>query len=68
MDERNEALEMVERRNNEVRRLQEDLATLGSQLQAAVQSKCEALANADEVDSLKLSLEYKYVICFCRCP
>ncbi|XP_054265547.1 nucleoprotein TPR-like isoform X3 [Macrosteles quadrilineatus] len=59
LDERNEALEMVERRNNEVRRLQEDLATLGSQLQAAVQSKCEALANADEVDSLKLSLEYK---------
>lgn len=50
---------MVERRDNELRRLQEDISSLTVQLQAAVTSKCEALANSDEVQSQKLALDFK---------
>lgn len=59
VDERNEAVKMVERRNNELQRMQEDITSLTTQLQAAIQAKCEALAKADEVESLKLALDYK---------
>lgn len=58
-DERNEAVKMVERRNNELQRMQEDITSLTNQLQAAIQAKCEALAQADEVESMKLALDYK---------
>ncbi|KAG8308469.1 hypothetical protein J6590_002557 [Homalodisca vitripennis] len=50
---------MLERRDNNLQRLQEDMATLTNQLQSAVQAKCEALANVDEVESVKLALDYR---------
>ncbi|XP_063920607.1 nucleoprotein TPR isoform X2 [Zophobas morio] len=59
VDERDEHLKMLQRRNNEIERLQADLSTLTKQLEGAVNAKCEALAQADEVASMKLRLEYR---------
>ena len=59
VDERDEHLKMLQRRNNEIERLQADLSTLTKQLEGAVSAKCEALAQADEVASMKLRLEYR---------
>lgn len=59
VDERDELLKMVERRNAEVERMQSDINLLSKQLEAAVSAKCEALAQADEVASMKLTIEYK---------
>lgn len=59
VDERDEHRKMIQRRNAEVERLQADITTLTKQLEAAVNAKCEALAQADEVASMKLTLEYR---------
>lgn len=59
VDERDSLLKMIERRNIEVERLQSDILTLESQLNAAINTKCEALAKVDEIQSKEVSLEYK---------
>ncbi|EFA01249.2 nucleoprotein TPR isoform X2 [Tribolium castaneum] len=59
VDERDEHLQMLQRRDSEIERLQADLSTLTKQLEGAVNAKCEALAQADEVASMKLRLEYR---------
>lgn len=59
IDERDELLKMIDRRNAEVERMQADIEILTKQLTAAVSAKCEALAQADEVASMKLTIEYK---------
>lgn len=59
IDERDELLKMVERRNAEVERMQSDISLLSKQLDAAVTAKCEALAQNDEIASMKLTIEYK---------
>ncbi|XP_068911983.1 nucleoprotein TPR-like isoform X2 [Tenebrio molitor] len=59
VDERDEQVKMLLRRNAEIERLQTDLTTLTKQFEAAVNAKCEALAQADEVSSMKLRLEYR---------
>lgn len=59
VDERDELSKMVERRNAEVERMQSDINLLSKQLDAAVTAKCEALAQSDEVASMKLTIEYK---------
>ncbi|XP_018575772.1 nucleoprotein TPR isoform X3 [Anoplophora glabripennis] len=59
VDERDEHLKMIQRRNGEVERLQLEINTLTKQLESAVNSKCEALAQADEVASMKIRLEYR---------
>lgn len=59
VDERDSLTKMLERRNAEIERLQTDVTTLSGQLNAAVNSKCEALAKMEEVSSMKLTVEYK---------
>lgn len=59
VDERDEHLKMIQRRNGEIERLQSELNIITKQLESAVNAKCEALAQADEVASLKVTLEYK---------
>lgn len=59
VDERDEHLKMIQRRNGEIERLQSDLNTITKQLESAINAKCEALAQADEVASMKITLEYK---------
>lgn len=59
VDDRDEKLKMLQRRDAEIERLQADLSTLTKQLEGAVNAKCEALAQADEVASTKLRLEYR---------
>lgn len=59
IDERDELLKMVERRNTEVERMQSDINLLSKQLETAVTAKCEAMAQSDEVASMKLTIEYK---------
>ncbi|KAF7268978.1 hypothetical protein GWI33_017962 [Rhynchophorus ferrugineus] len=59
VDERDEHLKMIQRRNAEIERMQLDVNTLTKQLEDAVNTKCEALAKADEVASMKVTLEYK---------
>lgn len=58
-DERDESLKMMERRNSEVDRLKAELETLTKQLETAITTKCEALAQVDEVASMKITLEYR---------
>ncbi|XP_056646603.1 nucleoprotein TPR isoform X2 [Diorhabda sublineata] len=59
VDEKDEHLRMINRRNAEIERLQTDLNALAKQLETAVNAKCEALAQIDEVASLKLNIEYR---------
>lgn len=59
MDDRDEQLTMLQRRIGEVERLQLDIETLTKQLEDAINTKCEALAKAEEVESMKMTLEYK---------
>ncbi|XP_017772857.1 PREDICTED: nucleoprotein TPR isoform X2 [Nicrophorus vespilloides] len=58
-DERDELSRMVERRNGELERMQSDINSLTKQLEDAVAAKCEVLAKVNEVDSMKLSIEYR---------
>lgn len=59
IDERDSLTKMLERRNAEIERLQADTSMLSTQLNAAVNAKCEALAKSEEVSSMKTTLEYK---------
>lgn len=59
VDERDEQMKMMQRRNAELERLQLDIETMTKQLEDAVNTKCEALAKADEVASMKVTLEYR---------
>lgn len=59
VDERDEQIKMMQRRNAELDRLQLDIETITKQLEDAVNTKCEALAKADEVASMKVTLEYR---------
>ncbi|XP_019755756.1 nucleoprotein TPR-like isoform X1 [Dendroctonus ponderosae] len=59
VDDRDEQLKMLQRRTGEAEMLQLDIETLTKQLEDAINTKCEALAKAEEVESMKLTLEYK---------
>jgi nucleoprotein TPR len=59
VDERDSLQKMVDRRNTELRRMQDDVTMLNSQLKAAIDAKCEAIAKYEGVQSLQVSLEYK---------
>lgn len=59
VDEKEALMQMVERRNSEMLNLKSDLSELTAQLQSAVKGKLVALENAQEVESLKISLAYK---------
>ncbi|XP_066254200.1 nucleoprotein TPR isoform X1 [Euwallacea similis] len=58
VDERDETVKMIQRRNAQIESLQLDIETLTKQLQDAVSTKCEALAKAEEVASMRITLEY----------
>lgn len=58
-DERDTLQRMVERRNGDLERLQDEMDQLKNQLEVAISAKCQALAQADEVASMKLTIEYK---------
>lgn len=67
IDERDSLQRMVERRDGELERLHDEMELLKNQLEAAISAKCQALAQADEVASMKLTIEYKekrFVDCF----
>lgn len=59
VDERDNLLKMLDRRNIEIERLNSDITSLTKQLNAAVNAKCEAIAKQDEVASMKLTLDFK---------
>lgn len=59
VDEKDESFKMVERRNTEIERMKSEMENLTRQLENAVAAKCEALAQVDEVGSMKLTIEYR---------
>lgn len=59
IDERDSLQKMVDRRNTELQHMQDDVRMLNSQLKAAIDAKCEAIAKYEGVQSLEVSLEYK---------
>lgn len=59
IDERDSLQRMMERRDGELERLQGEMEHLKGQLEAALSAKCQLLAQADEVESMKLTIEYK---------
>jgi nucleoprotein TPR len=62
VDERDSLLKMVERRNFEVERLEDEIKTLKQQIQSAINSKCEALSKLDEIQHKESSLEFKVTL------
>lgn len=61
VDERDALQLQVERRDREIERMHTELSSLGTQLRNAVAAKCQALAEAEEIRSLDMTLEFKYV-------
>lgn len=59
IDERDSMAKMLERRTNEIERLQSEYKLLESQLHAAVKAKCEAIEKLDEFDGKESSLAFK---------
>ncbi|CAH2039614.1 unnamed protein product, partial [Iphiclides podalirius] len=59
VDERNDLTRILERRESEIERLIANETSLSQQLRAAIDSKCEALALNDEIQSRELSLQYR---------
>jgi hypothetical protein len=50
---------MVDRRNTELQRMQVDVKMLNTQLEAAINAKCEAIAKYEGVQSQQVELDYK---------
>ncbi|XP_075979223.1 nuclear basket protein megator isoform X2 [Anticarsia gemmatalis] len=59
VDERNDLTRILQRRDAEVERLTASETALSQQLRAAIDAKCEALAQNDEIQSKELSLQYR---------
>ncbi|XP_060520751.1 nucleoprotein TPR isoform X2 [Cylas formicarius] len=59
IDEREEQLRLVQRRTEEIERMQLDTNSLTKQLEDAINAKCEALAQVNELASMKATVEYK---------
>ncbi|KAI4485336.1 hypothetical protein M0804_006841 [Polistes exclamans] len=59
VDERDTLQLQVERRDFEIERMRTELSSLGTQLQTAVAAKCQALAEAEEVHSRDMTLDFK---------
>ncbi|CAK1556263.1 unnamed protein product [Leptosia nina] len=59
VDERNDLTRILQRRDTEIERLTANEVSLSQQLKAAIDSKCEALALNDEIQSKELSLQYR---------
>ncbi|XP_046396406.1 nucleoprotein TPR isoform X2 [Ischnura elegans] len=55
-EEREDLLRRLERRDNEIERLNVDNKTLSDQLLAASAAKCEALAHADQIEAKEVEL------------
>lgn len=60
-DERDGLQMQVERRDSDLERLRIEVNSLGSQLQAAVTAKCQALSQMEEIRSLEMTLDFKFV-------
>lgn len=61
VDERDALQLQVERRDREIERMHTELSSLGTQLRNAIAAKCQALAETEEIRSLDMTLEFKYV-------
>jgi chromosome segregation ATPase len=59
IDERDSLMKMVERRNFEVERLEDDIKSLKQQLQGAINAKCEALSKYDEIQHKEANIDFK---------
>ncbi|KAI4487065.1 hypothetical protein M0802_012054 [Mischocyttarus mexicanus] len=59
VDERDTLQLQVERRDFEIERMRTELSSFGTQLQTAVAAKCQALAEAEEVRSRDMTLDFK---------
>lgn len=59
VDEKESLLTMIERRNAELFALKEEKVEISRKLDGAIKSKMAAIENSQEVESLRISLEYK---------
>ncbi|XP_043260114.1 nucleoprotein TPR [Colletes gigas] len=59
VDERDALQLQVERRDTEIERMHTELSSLGSQLQKAVTTKCQVLAETEEIRSRDMTLDFK---------
>ncbi|XP_011866769.1 PREDICTED: nucleoprotein TPR [Vollenhovia emeryi] len=58
-DEANALQLQVERRDTEVERMRTELSSLSSQLQTAIATKCQTLAQTEEIRSREMTLDFK---------
>ncbi|XP_011154213.1 nucleoprotein TPR isoform X2 [Harpegnathos saltator] len=59
VDDRNTLQLQVERRDTEITRMHTELTSLGTQLQTAIATKCQVLAETEEIHSRKMTLDFK---------
>lgn len=59
VDERNDLTRILQRRDTEIERLIANETALSLQLRAAIDTKCEALAQNDDIQSKELALQYR---------
>lgn len=59
VDERDSLQMQAERRDNEAERMRTELTSLGTQLQAAVTAKCQALQEIEEIRSREITVDFK---------
>ena len=60
--EKEDYISIIDKRNNEIEKLTQDVKNLSEQLQSATMAKIEALVKVDELTSKEMELDYKYVI------
>jgi len=58
-DEANALQLQVERRDTEIERMRTELSSLSSQLQTAIATKCQTLADTEEIRSREMTLDFK---------
>lgn len=58
-DEANALQLQVERRDTEIERMRTELSSLSSQLQTAIATKCQTLAQTEEIRSREMTLDFK---------
>jgi len=58
--EKDELVEILDKRNKEIQKLNSDVSNYSEQLQSATSAKIEALVKVDELTSKEMELDYKY--------
>jgi len=66
IDEKSTLQAMLNRRNNELEQLKADYEAQSAKLKQTIQAKIEALTKLDEIQSMQIELDFKYVVRYAK--